>query len=518
MFAVVKMNNRIFILWFCLMIPFFYVNAQNWPKIYGDDIHATIRNLNETYDKGYFLTAYTYTTTGVPEFYWIIKIDINGNILWDKKFGDGSYSNGLTTSAIKNDNGLILAAGTTKYSGNYDPTFISMDVCGEIEWCRVLSSPDHNYATGIIQLADGSYVGMLQYYGQGESYARISLIKMDQAGEPIWIQQLAQEDTLIYNEEGYAFLETFDNNYLVSGRCFYPGLKPFWILTDTAGEQIWDLKWSNVMGSCFQTIEYQNGIFYGVGYSDPPGSQNIPTIYKFNALGNEISKFQLMGDTIYSGGGGGILKLNNSSLLTGLVWIDDAIPNPNEYSEVFETDTFGTLINRRLLLNEDQAPSILNLSSDNKILVTGSYVVDGNWDIYLWKMNYDLEDDTLYTQPITYDSLCPYQILSDTVDLDCSLFVNIDEIPTKEEYESTIKISPNPAGDWVMLTLPDNVSAGDIELAIYNIFGQEVLKTRVSPRNRTVSLNVSNLSSSLYLATCKDIKKRIFVGKFVVGR
>jgi hypothetical protein len=136
----------------------------------------------------------------------------------------------------------------------------------------------------------------------------------------------------------------------------------------------------------------------------------------------------------------------------------------------------------------------------------------------MWKMNTDLEDDTLYTLPITYDSLCPYQILSDTVDLDCSLFVNIDEIPTKEEYESTIKISPNPTVDWIALSLPDNLAPGDVDLAIYNIFGQEVMKSSVSPQNRTVSLNVSNLSSGFYLAVCKDAKGKDFKGKFVVAR
>jgi hypothetical protein len=104
------------------------------------------------------------------------------------------------------------------------------------------------------------------------------------------------------------------------------------------------------------------------------------------------------------------------------------------------------------------------------------------------------------------------------VDLDCSLFVNIDEIPTKEEYESTIKISPNPAVDWIALTLPDNVSSGNIELAIYNIFGQEVMKTSVVPQNRTVSLNISNLESGFYLAVCKDAKRKVFKGKFIVAR
>jgi len=136
----------------------------------------------------------------------------------------------------------------------------------------------------------------------------------------------------------------------------------------------------------------------------------------------------------------------------------------------------------------------------------------------MWKMNADLEDDTLYTQPITYDSLCPYQILSDTVDLDCGLFVNIDEIPTKDEYESTIKISPNPAWVWISLMFPDNVASGVVELNIYNIFGQEVLKKEVIPANRMIALNISSLSSGLYFVVSKDDRNNILKGKFIKAR
>ena len=166
-----------------------------------------------------------------------------------------------------------------------------------------------------------------------------------------------------------------------------------------------------------------------MGYSVPPGPINYPTIFKFDGFGNEISKILLLGDTVSSSGGRSILKLNDTTLLTGLVWLDYGFPNEIAHSEVFKIDTLGNLKNRRLLLYEDTAPSILNLTFDNKIIVAGDYVVGGYWDIYMWKMNTDLEDDTLYTQSLTYDSLCPYEIQSDTIDLDCSLYVNIDEIP-----------------------------------------------------------------------------------------
>jgi hypothetical protein len=492
--------------------------AQDWPKIYGDNFHSIVRDLSETYDRGYIITGYTYDQTGWPEYDWILKIDINGGILWDKRYGDGDYSNGMSSSCMTSDNGIICCGATSKYSGNYDPTFIKMDVCGEIEWCRVLISPDQNYGTDVIQISDGSYIGLLTYYGIDSTYSRISLVKMDQLGEPIWIQQLAQQDSLIFNEEGGYLYLTSDTNYLVSGECFHPGLKPLWIDTDTSGNQIWDLIWQGGYGSAYQVVENNNDYFYSSGAYAETGRPITPTIFKFDNEGSPINKQYLFGDSIDGGYARSLCYYNDSTLYTGIIWGSPSSSDIIYFSEIFKLDTLSNLLDRRLLLNESQAPECILRTSDNKILVGGSYVVDGNWDIHLWKMNQDLENDTLYTQPITYDSLCRYQIISDTVDLDCGVFVNVDELPTKEEYESTIKISPNPAREWIALTLPDNVAPGNIELKIYNNFGQKILNKAVIQGNRMISCNISGFSSGFYLAVCKDSRGKFYKGKFIVGR
>lgn len=81
-----------------------------------------------------------------------------------------------------------------------------------------------------------------------------------------------------------------------------------------------------------------------------------------------------------------------------------------------------------------------------------------------------------------------------------------------------LNLTPDPAVVWIALTSPDNVSSGALELAIYNLFGQGVVKSSVVPQNRSVSLNISNLSSGFYLAVCKDGEGKVFKGKFVVAR
>ena len=241
-----------------------------------------------------------------------------------------------------------------------------------------------------------------------------------------------------------------------------------------------------------------------------------PALFKFDEDGNPQYYAYLLGDTIDGGGAVPVCFYNDTTLLAGIIW--GSSPNVIYYSEIFMLDTLGNLLNRRLLLNESRAPESIIKTSDNKILVAGDYVVDGDWDIYLWKLNSDLEFDTLYTQPLTYDSLCPYPITSDTVDLNCDLFVNIDEIPTKEEYETTIQVSPNPAKDWITLSFPENISSGVVELSVYNLCGQNILNKEAKPSNRITSLSVSNLSAGIYFVVGTDSRKQVMKGKFVVAK
>jgi hypothetical protein len=100
--------------------------------------------------------------------------------------------------------------------------------------------------------------------------------------------------------------------------------------------------------------------------------------------------------------------------------------------------------------------------------------------------------------------------------------VGIEDNKNVRLYESKtgdIDISPNPASDRIFLTFSDNYGNPDeTEVVIYNIFGQEVMKTMAFLQNRSVSLNVSDLSPGVYLITCRDSKPGGLKGKFVISR
>ncbi len=501
-----------------LIIVLHDLSGQTWPKIFGDNIRALGYEIDENYDKGYLICASTLQDASHFQFGWLIKSDINGNILWDKKFGDPSVENFFIDFDKTSDNGMVVCGATAKEDIWRDPLFIKLNSCGEIEWCKIFLSPHDNTAPGVISLPDGSFIGMLQYYGGNAEEIRISLVKMDENGEPIWIRHLANEDSTLSNEEPTYLNLTPDADYLVSGYCFSPNLKPLFIKTDTSGEQLWDIRWPNgYEGAANRSVFASNGCVYTATGLSFPGLPKIPHMLKFNLNGEVIAQFPLMGDTIERGGAKSLLLVNDTTMYVGLTWTND--PTYNEgYCDILKTDTNGLLKTQRRLLDDNHPPTSIIRSFDNKILVLGYYYVDGNWDIYMWKMNENLEDDSLYNQPITYDSLCPYQIASDTVDLDCGLFVNIDDIPTKEVYELTIKISPNPAIDWVVLTLPENIPNTKVELAVYNILGQRVIQMVTVPVDRHITLDLTSLSQGIYIIFVKDLSDKIIRGKLIVER
>jgi hypothetical protein len=516
------MKNRLR-LFLGIILLFFIIPTslgQIWPKVFDKTVSVYGWDIIENYDKGYLICGAIDKDSEQYKFGWLIKTDINGNMLWDKKFGNYQVENFFTDFDKADDQGLILCGATAQEDYARDPLFIKLNPCGEIDWCKIYISAEMNYATGVIQLPDGQFLGMLTYYGGDYQYIRISLVKMDANGEPIWIKNLAQQDT-VANEEGRYLDLTPDGNYLVSGSCFKPYLKPYFIKTDTAGEELWNLDWPAGAGGYAGRSDFTtNGMIYNASSMQfqNPYIPKVPYLLKFNENGQVIGQYPLMGaDTVVVGGAESLVIVNDSTIYTGLTWSDNQMVDP-AYCEIFKTDTIGNIINIRRLIDEVFPPSCIIKTFDGKIVAIGYFPGTNNFDIYMWKMNEDLEDDTLYTQPLTYDSLCPYEIQSDTVLLDCGLFVNIDEIPTQEEYESTIKISPNPARDWISVLLPDNTAPGTVELNIYNFFGREVFRKEMIPSYRMLAINISNLSAGFYIAVCQDRNNKTLKGKFIVAR
>lgn len=493
--------------------------AQVWPKVYGDNIHLIAQKVLETYDKGYLILSVIYDPWDFAKYSSIIKTDINGNVLWEKRLGNSYREFHLIDIENCDDGGYITIGGTTKYnpSSEMDAFIVKFNACGEVDWCRIIYSPGpYDYGKAIEVLADG-YIAMIKYYGNSPTYKRIWLFRLDETGEILWQNVYAQNDPWIYNEEAYDLTLTSDNGFLITGDTDYPyingndtinnlKIRPFFIYVDSAGNQVWDLKvgvyypeWGG--GLAYQNVEKEPGNFYSVGRYGCNQYGSEATLYKIDSSGDLLYYKQLLLLEDYSSAAGALSVINDTSLIIGIHWGDPWPSGDEEFSEIFIIDTLGNIKIRRVMMEEtDQSIISIQKTFDNKILALGWYYVDYNVDTYLWKLNDSLQNDTLYTIPLAYDSLCPEPIISDTFDCDC-IVVNIEEKISLEKTEGAeLYLYPNPATTQVMITSNNNDNFNGRLLKIYNLSGDLIKEIDfMSSTNGYIRLNLSGFKPGLYI-------------------
>ena len=206
----------------------------------GKIIHNAIAwYVIEQYDRGFVYGA----SLNNLKYGWIFKTDINGNILWENRFGNGHYESSIRNIEQTSDGGFIFCGSTTKYSGANDAYIVKLNSCAEIEWCKTLITPN-NYDMGlrVKPTPEGNYL-LLGAYFLTNPVSNVSLFKFNSAGDLIWHQFYPFDS--IYNEDQPADLLVDSDGYLVTSSRYYPNpgttgpavIRSYFIKTDTAGNK-----------------------------------------------------------------------------------------------------------------------------------------------------------------------------------------------------------------------------------------------------------------------------------------
>ncbi|MCF8233617.1 MAG: T9SS type A sorting domain-containing protein [Bacteroidales bacterium] len=524
--------KRIFSIIILLMISL-NCYTQYWPRIYGDNINAKARKVIETYDNGMLIIA-NIDVNNYHRYIWLIKTDINGEVLWEKKIGEGAYRYYINDINQTFDGGFIMTFRCSKYDIDEDPIVLKMDACANIEWCRVLHSESFNRGVRVIQTPDSCYLTLSMYHS-ADPYERIFLFKLDQTGEVLWSHLYAQLDPGIYNEEGF-YLTMFpgDSSYLITGACKYSptsGTNSMWIKVDKSGNEIYDVIWNDSTydsNDSYETVHYTDH-FCSIGTRGYAMFEWGPTIFKLDNNGKRIGYYRLNDNRNASGANISIYK--DTIFVIGSRW-EEQEPPFQGHCELFLTDTTGNVIIQRTLFDDLQSPRNTTITYDNKILVMCGFYEGSNWDIYLYKLNQDLQDDTLYNVQLNYDTLCPDSIVSDTLTIDCGIWMDMEEHFTTAEG-SHLKIYPNPANEKITVELPvytiskkqtGNFEVSKVhyglqepaELIIYDIFGRKIKSLHLSKNKTQTEINISLWKSGIYLIELGSGGKVLDKGKFVV--
>jgi hypothetical protein len=210
-----------------------------WDKTFGgveNDMGYCVR---QTSDGGYIIAGVTLSKTDPNGDFWLIKTDVNGNMLWDKTFGgpDIEYAFSVLQTA---DGGYLITGDTHSYgAGGEDVWLVKTDADGNMSWDKTYGGAEFDSPNSIIETKDGGYIiaGITFSYGAGGEDAW--LIKTDADGNMLWDKTYGGSD----DDAISSVKETKDGGYIIAGWTTSSGAggMDMWLIkTDAAGDKLWD--------------------------------------------------------------------------------------------------------------------------------------------------------------------------------------------------------------------------------------------------------------------------------------
>ena len=184
-----------------------------WDKIFGGIGWDETNTILQTEDGGYVVFGFVQSKNEGREDAWIAKLDENGEIIWDKVFG-GSQ-NEEVFSGIKTTDGGYAVCGYTesKGAGGYDAWIAKLDENGEIVWDKAFGGIEAEVANSIIQTGDGGYVLAGYTWSEGAGREDAWVIKLDENGEIVWDKTFGGSD----EDVARCIIQAEDGGYVLAG-------------------------------------------------------------------------------------------------------------------------------------------------------------------------------------------------------------------------------------------------------------------------------------------------------------
>ncbi len=209
-----------------------------WQKTYGGTGSEIGNAIVATPDGGYLLAGTINSNNGDvannhgSNDVWVVKIDANGNKLWQKTYGGSSDDMAFSIIAT-NDGHYLLAGSSSSLDGDVsgvhavsgtsmpDAWLLKIDATGNKVWNKAYGSTSVETAVGVVQSADGGFVvlggGAADFTGGDVSpvhgWTDYWVFKISAGGQLLWQKPLGGSAA----DHATSIKATPDGGYILAG-------------------------------------------------------------------------------------------------------------------------------------------------------------------------------------------------------------------------------------------------------------------------------------------------------------
>jgi hypothetical protein len=219
---------------------------------------------------GFVLIGLTYPSKSNNSIAWIVKIDLNGNILWNNEYLTGT--NSAIRQGILAPDGNYIIAGYTE-TDVYRFLAIKIDQTGNLMWNSTYGQENSQKAYSITNANDGCIIVGDKVSPQSDSDAWV--IKLDWNGTMMWDRTLGGK----YADSAAVISNSEDGKYLISGFTFSYGNGNRDICLYKISSN-GDVLWSCTNGDpgyqeAYKILDAGKNQYLVVGWTDPPKEPSL---------------------------------------------------------------------------------------------------------------------------------------------------------------------------------------------------------------------------------------------------
>ncbi len=520
--------------------------GQDWSVRFKRFRYDDTRAVIETYDKGYVFPIY-HGTEG--DYFDIVKLDINGNLLWKKtyRFNNGNIFGFLWLNKLEKGGYLISGVSTSIDTQNGDPFIVKLNECFEPEWQVIYNEEvnGYNFLGSVIELPNSNNLILsIENFNNGYN----TLLKVTETADSIILHK------------------TFDNDlgryHLLEKNLFYFGSIP--LGTKANPNLKWDkainykldtngfVYWSkiNELNDTIHTAYFSasarhSETMFLAGYNNrrPNAKDNRITesfyLRKIDTSGYTFWN-KLLGDTTKNEAPTSIVKLSDNKYAIYCAYYPENDISNQSYGKMYVVDSNGVVLHKEFVdqrvINSTTtgftAVHDMIATSDGKILTVGKLAENGDFDVICKKYNDDLTFVQKSNINLTYDSLCTKPVkdstyilpqpkvlylVKDSFPLDSLHYTNapvLSVVPTKNTPFINCNIYPNPFETNILISIPDFYYLNSsIKYILTDQIGRIVAEESINKPNTYI--NLVNEASGLYYLTITDDKETLSSYKII---
>lgn len=213
-FAIVGFKNDIFGLTDIYVVKTDSLGNKIWDITLGGDSIDSGSSIMQLPDSSFYVLGDTESGTAGSVDVNLAKLDKNGNLLWQQKYGN-QYANGtqgfIYTSA---NNIFIFGETTTPTSFNFDYYTLLVDTTGNQIWQYDIGGPGSDAAFSAVEDTDGNFI-LTGYSNTYDTLSpiKVAVFKINHQGELLWEHLYGGNGINL----GYAILHSQGGGLLVTG-------------------------------------------------------------------------------------------------------------------------------------------------------------------------------------------------------------------------------------------------------------------------------------------------------------